>query len=526
MAMRLEGELVVATDGDSFVRDGWPSAKFGAGAAIEVKQFQPTFSRTAFVRFPTSSFEGTATRATLRAYGYFGQVPVVVAAFGTSADWSEGDLTIAHQPDVSGSALSSVTVGSAAPRWYEWDVTAWVQAEKAVGKPAVAFALKSLTYGNGIAYFASKESGSSAAQLVVSGASLNPPPTVAIAARALPEPVNGTTAALSVLGADNGGESNLRYTWSSAATNERLVTFSENGTNAAKNTTASVRGTGTFTLFVDITDANGATVRDRVTFDVVQSPASLLLAPLDRTIRPGEHLQFLMNILDQFGYTMRDFPPSTWSVSGGGTIDSSGLFTSLPTARGLFTVTLSAAGLSESTTVKLFAGSQVTSLAPRAITSVRDGVFANVPFPTANAFYVKNGLPDYSRHTFLSFDLASVPGTITGATLRFVANSSGGSAVPVQVRDVADTAWSASTMTWNNQPPAVPSPVAWFETTPALPGQSPYAIDLSSYVKAKQAEGRDRFSIQLAMDAFSPTALAIISNDPEIDPRLDVQSDL
>ena len=44
------------------------------------------------------------------------------------------------------------------------------------------------------------------------------PPTVATAAAASPSPVTGLTTALSVLGADDAGESNLTYTWSTTGT--------------------------------------------------------------------------------------------------------------------------------------------------------------------------------------------------------------------------------------------------------------------------------------------------------------------
>ena len=65
-------------------------------------------------------------------------------------------------------------------------------------------------------------------------------PTVAIAAAATPATIAGTTTALSVLGADDGGESNLTYTWAvtakpGGATNP---TFSANGTNGSKAATA------------------------------------------------------------------------------------------------------------------------------------------------------------------------------------------------------------------------------------------------------------------------------------------------
>src|SRR5262249_16641679 len=60
--------------------------------------------------------------------------------------------------------------------------------------------------------------------------------TVAQAAAASPTTVTGKTTSLSVLGADDGGEANLRYTWTSSG--PAAVTFSVNGSNAAKTTVA------------------------------------------------------------------------------------------------------------------------------------------------------------------------------------------------------------------------------------------------------------------------------------------------
>src|SRR5205814_900242 len=63
-------------------------------------------------------------------------------------------------------------------------------------------------------------------------------PAVASPASASPDPVAATTTTLSVLGADDGGESNLTYTWATIGTPPAAVTFSANGTNAARDTTA------------------------------------------------------------------------------------------------------------------------------------------------------------------------------------------------------------------------------------------------------------------------------------------------
>jgi len=72
-------------------------------------------------------------------------------------------------------------------------------------------------------------------------------------ASATPNPASGTTTNLSVLGADNGGEANLTYTWATLPTPPASVTFSANGTNAAKNTTATFSKAGSYDLAVTVT---------------------------------------------------------------------------------------------------------------------------------------------------------------------------------------------------------------------------------------------------------------------------------
>src|SRR6185295_6957570 len=66
---------------------------------------------------------------------------------------------------------------------------------------------------------------------------VNAAPTVATAAAGTPNPVTGTTTSLSALGADDAGEAALTYTWATTGTPPAAVSFSANGTNAAKNTT-------------------------------------------------------------------------------------------------------------------------------------------------------------------------------------------------------------------------------------------------------------------------------------------------
>lgn len=94
------------------------------------------------------------------------------------------------------------------------------------------------------------------------------PPTVATPAAANPSPAAATSTALSVLGADNNGEAKLTYTWAATGTPPAPVTFSANGTNAAKSTTATFTKGGTYNFTVTITDASGLTTTSNVSVNV------------------------------------------------------------------------------------------------------------------------------------------------------------------------------------------------------------------------------------------------------------------
>jgi hypothetical protein len=181
---------------------------------------------------------------------------------------------------------------------------------------------------------------------------LNSAPTVGTVAAATPNPVTGTTTALSVLGADDAGEANLTYAWSSSG--PATVTYSVNNSNAAKSTTATFTKAGSYTFTVTITDACSATTTSSVIVTVNQTPTTITVAPASATVVAGGTQQFSATVKDQFGAIFS--PTLTWSVNGGGTIDSTGLFTAGSVAGGPFTVTASAGSASGTAAVSVSAG--------------------------------------------------------------------------------------------------------------------------------------------------------------------------
>ncbi len=158
-------------------------------------------------------------------------------------------------------------------------------------------------------------------------------PTVATQAAATPSPVTATTTNLSVLGADAGGEANLTYTWSTTGTPPAPVVFSANGSNVAKNTTATFIRAGTYNFLVCITNGSGLLVCSSVVVTVNQSPSGVSVTPLSAPITVNASKQFSATEIDQFGVARSSQPAFTWTITGGGgSVSSSGLYTAPATA--------------------------------------------------------------------------------------------------------------------------------------------------------------------------------------------------
>jgi PKD repeat protein len=136
--------------------------------------------------------------------------------------------------------------------------------------------------------------------------------------------------ALSILGAETGpgGEAGLTYTWSVglAPAGALPVTFSDNGTNSAKNASARFRSAGTYQLNCVITNAAGHSVTDAISIKVKQVATTLRLTPHGQQIARRTSLRFDGVLLDQFNQMMKSAATRYAVISGPGTIDQSGLF--------------------------------------------------------------------------------------------------------------------------------------------------------------------------------------------------------
>ncbi len=175
------------------------------------------------------------------------------------------------------------------------------------------------------------------------------PPSVVTPAGATPSPVTGTIASLSALGTDSAGASALTYTWGATTvpSGAAAPTFSANGTNAAKNVSATFNKAGNYTFQVTITDPNNLTATSSVNVTVNQTLTAIAISPPLANMNAGAAQQFTATGMDQFDNALTTQPSFAWTTTvAGGAIDSgSGRFET-PDTTAIGTVTAASGSIS------------------------------------------------------------------------------------------------------------------------------------------------------------------------------------
>jgi hypothetical protein len=151
------------------VRDGsYASTNFGAETDLEVKTDAVGWDRHSFLTFDLSSIGSSIASVKLRLFGNAGGEQVTVYCYPVATtNWPELSINWNNQPDAGSTALSFLTVTSATDAWYELDVTAYVQAEKAAGHQLVSFELANPNQNTQVPSFASREAASNWPELDV-----------------------------------------------------------------------------------------------------------------------------------------------------------------------------------------------------------------------------------------------------------------------------------------------------------------------------------------------------------------------
>ncbi|MEO8361040.1 MAG: ELWxxDGT repeat protein [Vicinamibacteria bacterium] len=148
---------------DAEVRGSNTTTNYGAATTFAAQQASATTSqRWTYLKFDLSSLPAIGN-AKVRVYGAVSAKTSTAIQTGiysvSDTTWTEGGIKWNNKPGSGPAALSSVSivVNSTSARWYELDVTAYLQAEKAAGRNVVTLVLKNLANSGPYVQFTSKE---------------------------------------------------------------------------------------------------------------------------------------------------------------------------------------------------------------------------------------------------------------------------------------------------------------------------------------------------------------------------------
>lgn len=170
------GVRVLPAQADAYVQDGTSSGqRFGTAADLKVKRYSGTgYNRHAYLKFDLGTVPGNISSARLRLYGQLtsatsSNVPAALYSVG-AAGWNESQITWDNKPAAGSAILSSTIITDTVGRWYEFDLTQFVQAERAAGRQIISVVLKGTQTSDAYPQFRSREAADRQPELFVATA--------------------------------------------------------------------------------------------------------------------------------------------------------------------------------------------------------------------------------------------------------------------------------------------------------------------------------------------------------------------
>lgn len=241
----------------------------------------------------------------------------------------------------------------------------------------------------------------------------NRAPAIATGAAVSNGPITGRTATLSVLGADDHGEANLRYTWSveEAPAGIALPRFGVNGTNAAKTVNATFAGAGPYVFRVTVTDSAGLTAYSTVELEVAAIQARIRVTPIAPVVSVGQSLRFFATVFDQFDVPLLPAPSVIW-YAGLGKMDATGHYVAPPVA-GFDSVIAEVDGMIESVDVDVVTRDETAPTLLSAFSTKRHGLKGQYDLPlNLNGLALPTVEPRRGGATMLKFVLSEAVGAV------------------------------------------------------------------------------------------------------------------
>lgn len=131
---------------------------------------------------------------------------------------------------------------------------------------------------------------------------------------------------------------------------------------------------------------------------------------------------------------------------------------------------------------------------PAADAYVRNGTYANTNYGSATSMVIKADTTGYARKSYVTFDIDAAT-SVSSATMKLYCSYVNTSPTrTISVYAITPSAWSESTITWNNAP--APGAFVTSFTVTNTPGIW-YNVNVSSYVAAQKSAGATKASFLL-----------------------------
>ncbi len=169
---------LIPTD-DAYTSDAAKTTNYGATTQLLVEGAAAGQVRQTYLRFDLSGMENI-NGGKLRLFGGLtggtaGTSATVQVFAVPSTDWNESTIDFANAPPPAGKAIGTITVTGATAKWYEVDLTTYLQQRQSSGALQVAFALIGASQTSFTATFSSREAPANAPQLIVTTGIPTPP---------------------------------------------------------------------------------------------------------------------------------------------------------------------------------------------------------------------------------------------------------------------------------------------------------------------------------------------------------------
>jgi hypothetical protein len=161
----------ISASADAYVQNGASSdTSFGMATTMQIKQATTDgLLRVGYLKFNLKNFT-TISSAKLRLYGALSDntsnnVETDVLGSPDTA-WDESTITFNNAPRL-GALISTRLITDNNAQYYEWDVTSYMQSEKAQGHNVVTLVVKNPAFANPFTFFNTREAGGNRPQLVI-----------------------------------------------------------------------------------------------------------------------------------------------------------------------------------------------------------------------------------------------------------------------------------------------------------------------------------------------------------------------